>query len=177
MNWFWKIISWILSKTGVAVLYLLALISFYVLAKNSIKLPQKILGINTILSTLLAFIAFIFSVRTFLVFKLKDLYDRPTEQKCFQEAVKQGLCSPETDYYAPLKKLDQYFNNVLSGMSFSTFGIIIIEIINAFISVEWLYPICELLGLTTIFLATLMILLSGHITNDIVKNLHLNESR
>lgn len=175
MTLFWNIIDRILSRCGILISYLLSLICFIFLSKSSITIPKEILGINTILSALLAFVAFIFSVRTFLVFKLKDLYDKPEEIEQFQNLIQQGMCQKDADYYGPLKELDRLFDNILIGISIITFIIVFIQIINAFWRFEKLYFLCELFGITSIILATLMILLSGHITNNIINGMQINK--
>ena len=173
----WRFIEFFLSKIGICISYCLAIGVSLALEYFHMPIPKKILGTEVILSVLLAFIAFIFSVRTFLIFKLKDLYDNPKEQELFRKFKQEGICPLEKDYYEELKMLDQYFNNVLYSLSIATIIIIIIKIAEAFcqdspISSSFSF-LLELLGIVSVIIATMIILLSGHITNNIVRNMQL----
>lgn len=132
---------------------------------------------DSFIPSLFALIAFVFTVRTFLVFKLKDdMQNNEIAKKQVKAMKKDGIVSQDFDYFEELKKLDKLFHCSLMWFVTSILLSLMTRVLIAFfdkILIE--NAIYGALGIACCFSTTAIVIIAGKIINNIVRSTHLED--
>lgn len=154
-------------------LLLSSIFVFVILFHSGEKITM--LSYKMLVPGILALISFVFTVRIFIVFKLKEHFDNPEVKKDFELRKEQGII--DIEYFDELKKLDGYFQVVLGWFAFSIMILIASTIAESFFTSEfpqikhWRQILISTLGIINIFCATSIIVIPGRIINNIINDL------
>ena len=148
----------------------LVVLALAVLGQTLLQYSKDYVHLMDVLPALIAFIGFVFTVRTFLLFKIKDsLLADSEDQKLFDELQEKGFIPSHETFFGKLNRLDQCFHEV----QISLCGLIVLiataKVVNNLYSCVWIARITNAFAVVAVVDVLILTIGSSMILKQIIQ--------